>query len=263
MKKAVRYLLNRIPRRTLQQFVHRITPLAALVYSGSRYRCPVCGRGLRKMLPYGYSIVRSNALCPSCLSLERHRLMWVFLRRETPFFRTAPLTLHIAPERCFIKKFEKQLGELYITGDLESPLAKVKFDVEAIPFGDDTFEVIFCNHILEHVRDDRRAMRELYRVMKPGGWGIFLSPVVRGLDHTREDPSIDTPEKRYEAYGQADHMREYGEDYPERLHEAGFEVDAIDYARTLPPEEVGHYLLGDDTIYLVHKSDMAPAEGGI
>ncbi|MCD8073002.1 MAG: methyltransferase domain-containing protein [Alistipes sp.] len=253
MKKAIRYILNRVPRRTLQRVVHLVTPLAALFYAGSRYRCPVCGHGVRKMLPYGYSTIRGNALCPSCLSLERHRLMWVYLKRETGFFRSCPLTLHIAPERCFLKKFEKELGELYITGDLESPLAKVKFDVQDIPFGDDTFQVVFCNHILEHVEDDRRAMRELYRIMKPGGWGIFLSPVVRHLAQTREDPSLDTPEKRYLAYGQGDHMREYGEDYPERLREAGFEVEAIEYARTLPPQEVDHYLLGDDTIYLVRK----------
>lgn len=256
MKKAVKFLLNRIPRRTLHRFVHLFTPVTALIYSGGRYRCPVCGHGFRKMLPYGYSAVRENALCPSCLSLERHRLMWVYLRRETSFFEERPLVLHIAPERCFIRKFSRHLGANYITADLESPLAKVKMDVQEIPFGDDTFDVIFCNHILEHVQDDRRAISELHRVMKPGGWGIMLSPVVRGLGQTREDPSLDTPEKRYEAYGQSDHMREYGEDYPERLREGGFQVESIDYAAGLDPAETEHYRLGNDIVYIVRKMSV-------
>ncbi len=253
MKKFIRYILNHVPRPALQKVVHFFTPVAALFYSGTRYRCPICGRGLRKLLPYGYSAVRGNALCPSCLSLERHRLMWVYLRRETDFFESRPLVLHIAPERCFMRKFDRLFDGQYITADLESPLAKVRMDIQQIPFGPDTFDVIFCNHILEHVADDRRAMDELYRVMKPGGWGIFLSPVVRGLEFTREDHSLDTPAKRFAAYGQSDHMREYGEDYPDRLREAGFEVDSIDYAAALDPAEAEHYALGNDIIYLVRK----------
>ncbi len=234
-------------------FVHYFTPVTAVLYSGSRYRCPVCGHGFRKLLPFGYTAVRKNALCPSCLSLERHRLMWVYLKRETDFFRKALLVLHIAPERCFMRKFQRHLGEFYVTADLESPLAKVKMDVQKAPFGDSTFDVIFANHILEHVEDDCKAMRELFRIMKPGGWGILLSPVVRGLAETREDPSLDTPQKRYKAYGQSDHLREYGEDYPDRLREAGFEVESIDYAARLSPEEVEHYALGNDIIYLVRR----------
>lgn len=152
-----------------------------------------------------------------------------------------------------MKRFGKTLGDNYITADLESPLAKVKMDVQDIPFGDNEFDVIFCNHILEHVEDDRRAMREMYRVMRPGGWGIMLSPVTPGKQATYEDSSITSPEGRAAAFGQHDHMREYGEDYIDRLAEAGFEVEAVDYASVLPPEHVARYGLRNEIIYLVRK----------
>lgn len=204
-------------------------------------------------MPYGYGEPRENALCPWCLALERHRLMWLYLQRETDFFNSKPRLLHIAPEHSFIKRFERLLGDNYVTADLESPLAKVKMDIQAIPFGDEEFDVIFCNHILEHVEDDRLAMREMHRVMRSGGWGIMLSPVTKGLKTTYEDSTITTPEGRAEAFGQHDHVREYGEDYADRLAEEGFEVDSIAYAEQLPPEEVEKYAVTNEVIYLVRK----------
>lgn len=204
-------------------------------------------------MPYGYIESRDNALCPWCLALERHRLMWIYLKRETDFFTANPRLLHIAPEKCFIKRFERLLGDNYITGDLESPLAKVKMDIQNIPFDDNEFDVIFCNHILEHVEDDRLAMREMYRVMRHGGWGIMLSPVTEGKKTTYEDSSITTPEGRHKAFGQHDHMREYGEDYADRLVEAGFEVEAINYIKMLPTDVVEKHALRKEIIYVVRK----------
>lgn len=253
MKRFIRWILNRVPRRYVQRVVHFVTPVAGIAYAGRGVECPVCGRRYRKFMPYGYATVRDNALCPGCLSLERHRLLWLFLQRETDFFSAKPRLLHIAPERCFIGRLERLLGDRYVTADLESPLAKVKMDIQAIPFGDGEFDVIFCNHILEHVEDDRLAMREMYRVMKPGGWGIMLSPVTPGKKTTYEDPSITTPEGRAAAFGQHDHVREYGEDYPRRLAEAGFDVSAIGYLEKFTPETAFRYGLKGEVIYLVAK----------
>lgn len=253
MKRLVRFVLNHVPRKVLQKIVHFIIPVVGLAYTGRKKECPVCGRHYRKFMPYGYVKSRENALCPSCLALERHRLMWLYLKKETNFFETQPKLLHIAPEHCFIKRFEKLFGNKYITADLESPLAKVKMDIQAIPFPENEFDVIFCNHILEHVEDDRLAISEMFRVMRPGGWGIMLSPVTKGLAVTREDPSVITPEGRLEAFGQKDHVREYGEDYPQRLEQSGFVVESINYASRFTPEEQERYGLKDEIIYRVVK----------
>ncbi|MDR2885750.1 MAG: class I SAM-dependent methyltransferase, partial [Rikenellaceae bacterium] len=180
MKKLIRFFLNSMPRGVMQRLAPVATRVASVFYLGRGVECPVCGRRYRKFMPYGYVTVRGNALCPGCLSLERHRLMELYLRDRTDFYSTTPLLLHVAPEACFMRKFARQLGDNYITADLCSPLARVKMDVQAIPFADNHFDVIFCNHIIEHVDDDRRAMSELYRILKPGGWGIVQVPV----DHT-------------------------------------------------------------------------------
>ena len=177
MKRLIRFVLRHVPRRYIQRVVHLCTPVLGLAYAGRGVECPVCGAHYRRFMPYGYVNPRGNALCPRCLALERHRLMWLYLKNETDFFETPARLLHVAPERCFLKRFEKLPALDYVTADLESPLAKVKMDIQRIPFPDGEFDVIFCNHILEHVDDDRRAMREMYRVMRPGGWGIMLSPV--------------------------------------------------------------------------------------
>lgn len=253
MKKTIKFLINRVPRRYIQRVVHLGLPLARAVYAGNRVECPVCGGRFRKFLPYGYVEPRDGALCPGCLSLERHRLMWLYLSNETDFFTAPARLLHVAPEYCFLKRIERLPDIEYVTADLESPLARVKMDVQDIPFGDDAFDVIFCNHILEHVGDDRLAMRELYRVMRPGGYGIMLSPVNAAREVTYEDPSVTTPEERLRCFGQPDHLRDYGLDYADRLREAGFRVEETDYFSHFPPEVQKRYGLRDETIYLVRK----------
>ena len=141
----------------------------------------------------------------------------------------------------------------YVTADLESPLADLHFDVQRIPLADNSVDVVLCNHLLEHVADDRRALRELHRILRPGGWGIVLSPVERDYEHTFEDDSITDPDERTRIFGQYDHRRIYGADYTDRLREAGFEAADIDYAASLPEEERRLYALPDDHIYVVYK----------
>lgn len=255
MRAIIRFVLNHVPRRYIQRGVHFVMPLAGLAYAGRGVECPICGGRYRKFMPYGYVVSRDNALCPRCLSLERHRLLWLYVSERTRLLDPASglRMLHIAPERCFMKRFEKSLGDNYITADLESPLAKVKMDIQQIPFPDNEFDVIFCNHILEHVDDDRLALREMFRVMRSGGWGVMLSPITYGKATTYEDPTITTPESRERAFGQRDHAREYGADYPERLREAGFRVECLDLVGELGAERAKLHGLRRETVYVVHK----------
>lgn len=162
--------------------------------------------------------------------------------------------LHIAPEICFLHRFEAMPNLEYITADLESPLAKVKMDIHQIPFTENTFDVVFCNHVMEHVEDDKLAMQEIYRVLKPNGWAIIQSPQDYNRESTLEDPSAVTPEQREKLHGQNDHLRTYGLDYVERLREAGFAVDEDDFVKKLPSETVkSHALPREEIIYFCKK----------
>ncbi|MBA4057401.1 MAG: SAM-dependent methyltransferase [Marivirga sp.] len=222
MKKIISWLIRYVPRKYLQRVSGAGLKLLRLFYAGSIVKCPVCETGYKKFLPYGRINPRENALCPNCLSLERHRLIWLFLKEKTDFFNTKLHILHIAPEACFIKRFEKIHGDQYITADIESPLAKVKMDVHQIPFEQNTFDLILCNHVLEHVRDDIKVMREFNRVLKPGGMAImqvpFFSPIPKA---TFEDLSVTDKREREKLFGQDDHVRKYGSDYPDRINQSG------------------------------------------
>ena len=154
--------------------------------------------------------------------------------------------------------FRSRPGQ-YLTADLESPLAALHFDVQQIPLGDNSVDVVLCNHILEHVADDRKALRELHRILKPGGWGILLSPVDRDYEQTFEDDSIVDPDERTRIFGQYDHRRIYGRDYADRLREAGFEVLELDYAAACTAEERRRYALCKDWLYIVRR----PAESDL
>ncbi len=256
MKKLIRFLLNRIPRPVLQHLAGWMVPVVGLAYRGRGVECPLCGRHYRKFIPYGYVTPRDNALCPHCLALERHRLLWLYLTRETTLLKTLPTTLHIAPEVCIMRHLKPRFkghAERYITADLESPLATLHFDVQRIPLADASVDVLLCNHLLEHVADDAQAMRELHRILRPGGWGILLSPVELTREVTFEDDSITDPAERTRIFGQYDHRRIYGNDYVERLRAAGFEAEDIDYTAQLTPEERTRYALLTDHIYLVRK----------
>lgn len=256
MKRLIRWALNRIPRPVLQRAAGWAVPLAGLFYRGRGAECPVCGGRFRKFMPYGYVRSRSNALCPRCLSLERHRLLWLYLVRETDLLRTFPRTLHIAPEVCIMRHLQPHFAGhpgQYVTADLESPLADLHFDVQRIPLPDASFDAVICNHLLEHVANDRRALGELHRILRPGGWGILLSPVDPGRTATFEDDTVTDPAERTRLFGQYDHRRIYGADYADRLRSAGFRVDDIDYAASLPPAERARFALPQDHIYIVHK----------
>ncbi len=259
MKQLIKLILNLFPRPLLQRLAGWGVPLLGLWYVGRGRECPLCGCRRRRFLPYGYVSPREDALCPRCLALERHRLLWLWLIRESDLGRGAmalPRLLHIAPEVALMRKFRKMYArerERYVTADLESPLADMHFDVQQIPLQDESFDTVICNHILEHVVDDRRALGELHRILRPGGWGVVLSPVDREREHTFEDDSITDERERTRLFGQYDHRRVYGRDYEQRLAEAGFEVYVIPYAENFTSAERKLYALTDEDLYIVRK----------
>ena len=238
-------ILNTIPRPWLIKASFLVKPLIAFYYKGNKFTDPIDGKSFRKFLPYGYGKQRENALSPSTLSLERHRLLWLYLKEETNFFSSTETlkVLHIAPEQCFLKIFRNQQNLEYITSDLESPIADVKADICDLPFSDNEFDVIFCNHVLEHIPDDKKAMQELYRVLKKGGFGIFQIPQDLSREKTFEDDTITNKKERAKIFGQYDHVRVYGRDYFNKLRSVGFKVDEVDYTKKIAPEKLERFCL--------------------
>ena len=237
-------ILNTIPRPQLIKLSNWLRPIIALFLRGTQYTDPIDGKSYRKFLPYGYEKIRKNVLAPGTFSLERHRLLWIYLKNETDFFSsTKKKLLHFAPEQAFVSQFKKIKNLEYTTTDLKSPLADVKADICNLPFKDNEFDYIFCNHVLEHIPDDTKAMSELFRVLAPNGIGIFQIPQDLSREVTFEDHSITDPKERAKIFGQYDHVRVYGRDYFEKLRKNGFDVTAVDYTKKLSKEEIEQYRL--------------------
>ena len=154
MKYIISLVTRLIPRHYLHHVSHFFLRIFSLFMRGNQFEDPINGYTYRKLLPYGRLRPRENALAPDSISLERHRLIWLYLKEKTNFFSDNLKFLHIAPEYCFIKLFKNQKNLDYTTADLNSPWADVKMDVHDIPFEDNSFDVIMCNHVLEHVQDD-------------------------------------------------------------------------------------------------------------
>ena len=256
MKGAIRWALNHIPRRWLQRIAGWAVPIMGVAYIGRGRRCPMCGCRRRRFLPYGYVTSREDALCPVCLSLERHRMIWLWLESHDELIASHPTLLHIAPEVSLMRHFKrhyKGFEARYITADLESPLATLHFDVQSIPMDDCSVDAVICNHLFEHVEDDLRAMREIYRIMRPGGWGIMLVPEDRSRATTFEDDTITDRESRTRLFGQYDHRRVYGRDYDTRLEAAGFRVQRIAPSSWLTAEQQRLHGTGHDDLVVVYK----------
>ena len=225
----------------------------SILLIGNRFICPCCGRHFRRFLTFGVK-PRKNAMCPRCGSLERHRLLWLYLENKTNLFTSNLKVLHIAPEPIFQKFFKLMLNLDYISADLNSRYAMLNMDITNITYEDCLFDVILCSHVFEHVEDDRKAMRELYRVLKPGGWAILQVPVFFQLEKTHEDAKVKTPDEKQLAFGLKEHVRKYGLDYKDRLEDAGFTVNVDQYAKSLSPEIVRVLCLNtDENIYFCTK----------
>lgn len=243
MQKIFKFFLNLVPRPLLIRISYWVRPVLAWFYRGNKFIDPIDEKSYRKFLPYGYIIVRDNVLAPGTLSLERHRLFWLYLKNETPFFEQHLKVLHFAPEQAFYKRFRKLKNLDYTTTDLDSPLADVQADICDLPFDSNQFDYIICNHVLEHIPNDTKAMNELYRVLAPGGTAILQVPYDKSRATTFEDNSITDARQRAEIFGQYDHVRVYGMDYFDKLASVGFSVDAVDYTASFTSEEIERFRL--------------------
>ena len=248
IQKTFKFFLNKIPRPLLIRLSYIIRPIIAFSLKGTKYIDPIDGKSFKKFLPYGYENQRENVLSPSTLSLERHRLLWLYLKNETELFTTPIKLLHFAPEQAFYKRFRKMKNLEYITTDLNSPLADVKADICNLPFEDNSFDFILCNHVLEHIPDDTKAMKELYRILTPGGTAILQIPQDLKRANTFEDNSITSRKERAKIFGQYDHVRVYGRDYFDKLRSIGFKVKEVNYTQTLSASEIDTFRLAKGEI---------------
>lgn len=197
----------------------------SIPYIGTGRYCPVCNRSSRKFAAAGAD-QREDAKCMHCGALERHRLTWLYFMRETDLFKRQRINmLHVAHEQALEKLLKRCIGTTYLTADLDKPDAMVQMDVTHIQYPDESFDVIYCSHVLEHISDDKAAMSEFLRVLKRDGWAILLVPIT--ADRTFEDPSVTDPSERERLFGQADHVRCYGRDYADRLRDVGFKVKVV------------------------------------
>jgi SAM-dependent methyltransferase len=250
-----RALLRLMPGRRRHELLGAIRSARC---RGDRVECPCCEGTFSRFLPHRG---RTEARCPRCGSLERHRVLWLFLACETTLFADGGALLHIAPEYAFLHRLSQRSGLRYVTGDFDSALAERRLDVMYLPFESGSFDFLICNHVLEHVEDDRRALAEIHRVLAPGGWAVLMCPVDHRLRVTIEDSTVLVPEDRHRVFGQSDHLRLYGRDYPDRLAEAGFTVRADAYLDHFDERTIARWGLrreedeafGDEKVYLCTK----------
>ncbi|HMK34148.1 MAG TPA: methyltransferase domain-containing protein [Desulfomonilaceae bacterium] len=238
-RSLVRY---RIPAMLYRFAMNVFYCIRSVAYAGEEFICPCCGGRFSTFVRYG-----KNRECPGCGSFQRHRLLSLYLHNETDIFSMPMKLLYVAPERGLHAQFTACSTMEHVSIDLGSPLAEMKMDVTDLKFHDNTFDAILCYHVLEKVADDGKALSEFHRVLKPGGWAIIQSPIETSLAYTWCSRSVVSPLERAIAYGEYDDCRLYGLDYYDRLEQAGFDVSAIDYVRTLDPETIRRNVLRKDS----------------
>ncbi len=216
-------------------------------YKGEEYYCPICEKGFKRFLPAGENIF-GNSKCPGCSSLERQRLLWLYLTSKLKIQDQKIKLLNVAPDFAIQSKLKSLSNIDYISIDLESNLAMQKQDLTNLSFSDNYFDAILCYHVLEHIVDDRKAMSELFRVLKPGGWAILQTPIEKDREKTFEDFSILLPQERKKIFGQEDHVRIYGQDYFKRLEQSGFIVIKDDFINNLNRTEKERLVLDKNEI---------------
>jgi SAM-dependent methyltransferase len=247
-----------IPQQARLFFRSIWQPLAWPFLLGSTYYCCCCNTSFRKFL---YFYGKDNVRCPRCYSIDRYRLEWLYLKNRTDFFCKQYKVLHFAPEAVLSRKFKFMKNLDYTTADLMVSFMDffcvrpdVIMDVENITFPDNTFDVVLCNHVLEHVPDDKKAMSEIFRVLKPGGWAMLQVPIDKNMPHTFEDPKIILPEDRLKHFGSPDHLRQFALDYKNRLEGIGFTVTVDGYVRELSRDIVEKNRLDiNEDMYIVRK----------
>jgi len=264
-KKLIPYWLGEKLRGGWQKYL-------SLKYKGTDYHCPYCGNSFKKFLPGGFDLpilkekliigggYRDNLLCPRCFSVDRDRLIYLYLKERTNIFSAPLKILHIAPEGCIrsllmsLPNIEYDSGVKYYEGYYYDRKVKL-LDVTDLPFEPESFDVVICNHVLEHIHDDKKALEEIHRILKPNGWAILQVPISEKLEKTEYDPSISSSEEREKIYGQHDHVRIYGQDYPKVLERNGFKVvqfSPFDHSRHEDLKK--HALNPKEILFVAYKS---------
>ena len=263
-KKLIPFWLGKKLRGAWQKYL-------AVKYKGSDYYCPYCGNSFSKLLPGGFDLpvlkekkvvgggYRKNMVCPRCYSTDRDRLIYLFMKEKTPVFTKPQKIFHVAPEGCIrvmlkeLPNIDYKSGVKYYEGYYYDRQVNL-MDVTELPFEDNLFDIVICNHVLEHIEDDKKAVGEIYRVLKPGGFAILQVPISLTLETTLEDPTITTPEEREKVFGQFDHVRLYGQDYPLLLQKKGFAVKRYSPFDDMHQEELKKYALNpDELLYVAYK----------
>ena len=242
MNLIVRLLLNLFTRTFLIRTSLLFKPFFDIFFKGTKFTDPINNKSYSYFFPYGYNKQRKNALCPGTFSLERHRLLWLYLKKETDFFNSNNKILHFAPEQCF-HKFFKSFFKNYTTTDLNSPIVDIKADICNLPFNDNSFDYILCNHVLEHIYDDEKAMKEIYRVLNKNGIAILQVPIDINSNYTHDGRDINNKKYRNKLFGQYDHLRMYGLDYFKKLKNIGFKVKNENYLSNMSQDDKDKYSL--------------------
>lgn len=209
-----------------------------LRYSGRSVECTCCGATFRRFGPFRGG---RDRLCWTCGALERHRQVALLFRRRPELLRPGQRILHVAPEPPLRRLLTKSRAARYVTADLDAPDVDMQFDLTAVPLGDGSFDAVVCNHVMEHIPDDRAALREIRRILAPGGWALVMTPIL--VDRTIEDPSVTDPRERLRRFGQEDHVRRYGWDYVDRLADAGLSVEVVRLENELSASAIERYRL--------------------
>lgn len=273
IKKLVKQLIPEDVRLLRYSLYEKARYYPELVFSlGNRLECPFCGGHFRRFKPAGFHypvIIEKQVIgghwhrdnvCPRCMSNARERLAYLYLKDRTSVFNQPARLLHVAPEPQLARVLKRSSNIKYVSADLFEAGVMSRFDIQKTPFADQTFDVVLCNHVMEHVSDDSVAMAEVHRILKPGGWAMLQVPIALRLDHTIEDPTATTDAQRIERFGQEDHVRLYSRrDYIQRLQAAGFEVKVESYPATLGSETVGRFGLVEDEEVFVCSKLSSPA----
>lgn len=248
MTKIKSFKNDSFARKIYRKYYVNIYPL--IFKANKRVMCPFCHWEGKEFLPTGIN-PRKNAICPKCGSLERHRLYYLYLKKIIPKNKHFCL-LHIAPEKTLCDFLKSYNNIKYLSIDLDPHKAMKKADIQNMSFHNNSFDIIFCSHVLEHVDDDRKAMKEFLRVLKPNGFAILQVPISKN-EKTFEDRKINNQNGKEIVYGQCDHVRIYGKDYKQKLESCGFNVKLDNYFNTLDQNTLNKYALRKETIYFCTK----------
>lgn len=229
--------------------VHRY--IERVRHRGTTVLCPLCGG---RWTGFKDDWNRADALCWRCGSHERHRAQWLLFESRPELLGSATRLLHFAPEYCLRRRLVRAglaEGFTYVTADLDPRGVDLSLDITGMDLPDGAFDAVVCSHVLEHVADDRAAMRELRRITQLGGWCLVSVPLDLTRKHTHEDSAMSTEQDRLREFWQADHVRLYAPDIEGRLAAAGFEVEVIRPAEAFGMENVETCrLLTSDWIFL-------------